>query len=171
MDKIGADFFNCVRMIKDRTGAIPAPIALPIGAEDNLEGIIDLIKMEEWVWEGEDLGASWFRRPIRDDLKDLADEWRANLIEVAVEVDDDAMEKYLDGIEPDEATLRKLIRKGCLSLAFVPVTGRFRVQEQGRAAASERRDRLPAGPARRAALHGLQPGRRDRDPQHRAQAR
>ncbi len=131
MDKIGADFFNCVKMIKDRTGAIPAPIALPIGAEDKLEGIIDLIKMEEWVWEGEDLGASWFRRPIRDDLKDLADEWRANLIEVAVEVDDDAMEKYLDGVEPDEDTLRKLIRKGCLSLAFVPVTAGSAFKNKG----------------------------------------
>ncbi len=121
MDKIGADFFNCVKMIKDRTGAIPAPIALPIGAEDKLEGIIDLIKMEEWTWRGEDLGASWTRQPIRDELKDLADEWRANLIEVAVEMDDDAMEGYLEGKEPDEDTLRQLIRKGTLSLSFVPV--------------------------------------------------
>ena len=121
MDKIGADFFNCVKMIKDRTGAIPAPIALPIGAEDQLEGIIDLIKMEEWVWKGEDLGASWVRQPIRAELQDLADEWRANLIEVAVEMDDTAMEGYLEGKEPDEATLRALIRKGCLSLSFVPV--------------------------------------------------
>ncbi len=121
MDKIGADFFNCVKMIKDRTGAIPAPVALPIGAEDKLEGIIDLIKMEEWVWKGEDLGASWVRQPIRDDLKGLADEWRANLIEVAVEMDDAAMEAYLEGEEPDEATLRSLIRKGTLSLSFVPV--------------------------------------------------
>ncbi|NYS25863.1 elongation factor G [Rhodobacteraceae bacterium 2376] len=121
MDKIGADFFNCVKMIKDRTGAIPCPVTLPIGAEDKLEGIIDLIKMEEWTWKGEDLGASWTRQPIRDDLKDLADEWRANMIEVAVEMDDDAMEAYLEGNEPDEATLRQLIRKGTLSLAFVPV--------------------------------------------------
>ena len=121
MDKIGADFFNCVKMIKDRTGAIPAPIALPIGAEDQLEGIIDLIKMEEWVWKGEDLGASWVRQPIRADLQDLADEWRANLIEVAVEMDDAAMEGYLEGKEPDEETLRALIRKGTLSLSFVPV--------------------------------------------------
>ena len=121
MDKIGADFFNCVKMIRDRTGAIPAPVALPIGAEDKLEGIIDLIKMEEWVWKGEDLGASWARQPIRDDLRDLADEWRAKLIEVAVEMDDAAMEAYLEGEEPDEATLRTLIRKGTLSLSFVPV--------------------------------------------------
>ncbi|WIV51076.1 elongation factor G [Marivivens sp. LCG002] len=121
MDKIGADYFNCVKMIKDRTGGLPCPIALPIGAEDKLEGIIDLIKMEEWVWKGEDLGASWVRQPIRADLADLADEWRANMIELAVEQDDDAMEAYLEGNEPDEATLRKLIRKGTLSLSFFPV--------------------------------------------------
>ncbi len=121
MDKIGADYFNCVRMIKDRTGATPCPVTLPIGAEDKLEGIIDLIKMEEWTWKGEDLGASWTRQPIRDELKDLADEWRANMIEIAVEMDDDAMEAYLEGNEPDEATLRQLIRKGTLSLSFVPV--------------------------------------------------
>ncbi len=121
MDKIGADFFNCVKMIKDRTGGTPMPIALPIGAEDNLEGIIDLIKMEEWVWTGEDLGANWVRQPIRDDLKDLAEEWRANMIELAVEMDDTAMEGYLEGEEPDEATLRGLIRKGTLELAFFPM--------------------------------------------------
>ena len=106
MDKIGADFFKCVEMIKDRTGGTPCPIALPIGAEDKLEGIIDLIKMEEWVWKGEDLGASWVRQPIRDDLKDVADEWRGKMIELAVEMDDDAMEADLEGNEPDEATLR-----------------------------------------------------------------
>ncbi|TCO68755.1 elongation factor G [Rhodovulum euryhalinum] len=131
MDKIGADFFNCVKMIKDRTGATPAPIALPIGAEDQLEGIIDLISMEEWTWKGEDLGASWTRQPIRDELKDLADEWRATLVELAVEQDDAAMEAYLEGNEPDEATLRKLIRKGTLSLSFVPVTAGSAFKNKG----------------------------------------
>jgi len=121
MDKTGADFMNCVRMIKDRTGATPMPIQLPIGAEDKLEGIIDLIKMEEWVYEGEDLGASWVRKPIRAGLKAEADEWRGKMIELAVEMDDDAMMAYLEGEEPDEATLRKLIRKGTLALTFVPV--------------------------------------------------
>ncbi|WP_424968688.1 elongation factor G [Dinoroseobacter sp. S375] len=121
MDKIGADFFNCVEMIQDRTGAIPAPIQIPIGAENELEGIVDLITMEEWVWAGEDLGASWERRPIRDSLKDTADEWRAKLIETAVEMDDDAMMEYLEGNEPDVDTLRALIRKGTLEIAFIPV--------------------------------------------------
>ncbi|MGH1426252.1 MAG: elongation factor G [Pseudooceanicola sp.] len=131
MDKIGADFYNCVKMIKDRTGATPVPIALPIGAEDHLEGIVDLIKMEEWVWQGEDLGASWVRQPIRAELQDVADEWRATLIENAVEMDDTAMEAYLEGEEPDEATLRKLIRAGCLSLSFVPVTAGSAFKNKG----------------------------------------
>jgi elongation factor G len=121
MDKTGADFFNCVKMIRERTGATPMPIQIPIGSEDKLEGIIDLITMEEWVYEGEDLGASWKRQPIRADLKDLADEWRHNLLELAVEQDDEAMEAYLEGNEPDVATLRKLIRKGTLSITFIPV--------------------------------------------------
>ncbi len=131
MDKIGADFFNCVNMIKDRTGATPLPIALPIGAEDKLEGIIDLIKMEEWTWKGEDLGASWTRQPIRDDLQDLAAEWRSNLVETAVEQDNDVMEAYLEGNEPDEDTLRRLIRKGTLSLSFVPVAAGSAFKNKG----------------------------------------
>jgi elongation factor G len=121
MDKIGADFFNCVRMIQDRTGATPAPIQIPIGAENELEGIVDLITMEEWVWVGEDLGATWERRPIRDSLKASADEWRGKLIETAVEMDDDAMMAYLEGEEPDIETLRSLIRKGTLAIKFIPI--------------------------------------------------
>jgi len=121
MDKIGADFFNCVRMIKDRTGATPAPVQIPIGAENELEGVVDLITMKEWVWAGDDLGASWELRDVRDSLKDTAEEWRGKLIETAVEMDDEAMEAYLEGEEPDAETLRRLIRKGTLEMAFVPV--------------------------------------------------
>ena len=121
MDKIGADFFNCVHMIEDRTGAVAAPIQIPIGAETELEGLIDLVTMEEWVWDGEDLGASWEKRPIRDSLQATADEWRAKLIEIAVDMDDDAMEAYLEGVEPDMVTLRSLIRKGTLAIKFIPV--------------------------------------------------
>ena len=121
MDKTGADFFNCVKMIKDRTGATPLPVQIPIGAEDKLEGIIDLITMEEWVYEGEDLGASWVRQPIRADLLELANEWRYNLLEIAVEQDDAAMEAYMDGTEPSVEELRVLIRKGCLSISFIPM--------------------------------------------------
>jgi len=121
MDKIGADFFNCVNMIRDRVGARPCPIQLPIGAETELEGIIDLVTMQEWVWAGEDLGASWELRPIRADLADKAAEMRNEMIEMAVEMDDDAMEAYLDGNEPDVPTLRRLIRAGTLSMTFIPV--------------------------------------------------
>ena len=121
MDKIGADFFNCVRMIKDRTGAQPAPIQLPIGAETYLEGHIDLITMQEWVWEGEDLGATWVLKPIRESMKAEAEEWRGKLIELAVEMDDAAMEAFLEGKEPDIDTLRALVRKGTLAMKFVPV--------------------------------------------------
>jgi len=121
MDKIGADFFNCVDMIRTRVAGNPLPIQLPIGAETELEGSIDLITMEEWVYLGEDLGASWERRPIRDSLKDKADEMRAEMIEMAVEMDDDVMEAYLEGNEPDVDTLRKLIRKGTIEMKFVPI--------------------------------------------------
>jgi elongation factor G len=121
MDKTGADFFNCVKMIADRTGAKPMPVQLPIGAEDRLEGIIDLLTMEEWVYQGEDLGASWVRQPVREELLAQAKEWRHNMLELAVEQDDDVMEAYLEGNEPSVETLRGLIRKGTLSLSFVPV--------------------------------------------------
>ncbi|MEJ2034590.1 MAG: elongation factor G [Maritimibacter sp.] len=131
MDKIGADFFNCVKMIKDRTGATPVPVNFPIGAEDQLEGIVDLVSMEEWVWQGEDLGATWVRQPIRAELQDTAEEWRSHLIEHAVEQDDDAMEAYLEGNEPDQETLQKLIRKGTLSLSFVPVLGGSAFKNKG----------------------------------------
>ena len=131
MDKIGADFFKCVKMIKDRTGATPAPIALPIGSEDKLEGIVDLVTMEEWVYQGEDLGASWEIRPVRESMRAEAEEWRNTLIELAVEQDDAAMEAYLEGEEPDVDTLRALIRKGCLAMAFVPVTAGSAFKNKG----------------------------------------
>ena len=121
MDKIGADFFNCVDMIRDRTGAIPAPVQFPIGAESEFEGIVDLVEMKEWVWNSEDLGASWTVQDIRADLADKAVEMRAELVELAVEQDDDAMEAFLEGDEPDVATLRRLVRMGTLNMSFVPV--------------------------------------------------
>ena len=121
MDKIGADFFNCVDMIRDRTGAIPAPVQMPIGAESEFAGIVDLVEMKEWVWNSEDLGASWVVQDIRADLADKAAEMRAELIELAVEQDDVAMEAFLEGEEPDIATLRRLIRLGTLNMSFVPV--------------------------------------------------
>ncbi|WP_323770810.1 elongation factor G [Antarctobacter sp.] len=131
MDKIGADFFNCVHMIEDRTGARAVPVGIPIGAETELEGLIDLVTMEEWLWQGEDLGASWIKAPIRESLQDMADEWRGKMIEAAVEEDDDAMEAYLEGEEPDVPTLRKLLRKGTLAMHFVPVLGGSAFKNKG----------------------------------------
>ena len=121
MDKIGADFFNCVDMIADRTGARPMAIQCPIGSETELEGLVDLVTMQEWVWAGEDLGASWEHREIRAELKDKCEEMRNEMIEMAVEMDDDAMEAYLEGEEPTVEKLRELIRKGTLEMTFVPV--------------------------------------------------
>lgn len=131
MDKIGADFFNCVHMIQDRTGALPVPVGVPIGAETELEGLVDLVTMEEWLWQGEDLGASWIKAPIRESLQDMANEWRGKMIEAAVEMDDDAMMEYLEGNEPDVPTLRKLLRKGTLEMAFVPVLGGSAFKNKG----------------------------------------
>ncbi|MBL4813830.1 MAG: elongation factor G [Rhodobacteraceae bacterium] len=121
MDKTGADFANCVEMIRTRVGGVPCPVQMPIGAETELEGIIDLITMEEWVWVGEDLGSTWEIRPIRAELLEKATEMRGEMIELAVDMDDDAMEAYLDGTEPSVELLRQLIRKGTIAMAFVPI--------------------------------------------------
>ncbi len=121
MDKIGADFYNCVDMIIDRLGATPAVIQLPIGAENDYAGHIDLVRMKAIIWDGEALGASFSEQDIPADLADKAAEYREKLIELAVEQDDDAMEAYLEGNEPDEKTLKACIRKGTIANAFVPV--------------------------------------------------
>ncbi|MEM1317400.1 MAG: elongation factor G [Pseudomonadota bacterium] len=121
MDKTGADFFRCVEMVKERLGATPVVLQLPIGAENEFEGIIDLIEMKEHVWRGEELGAKWDEVEIRDELKDQAEEYREMLIETVVEVDDEAMEAYLEGEMPDNDKLRELIRKGCINVDFFPM--------------------------------------------------
>ena len=121
MDRIGADFERCVRMIVDRLGAKPLVVQLPIGTEAELKGVVDLVKMKGIVWKDETLGAQFEYVDIPADLADAAAEWREKLVETAVEMDDDAMEAYLEGNEPDEDTLKKCIRKGTLSLTFVPV--------------------------------------------------
>jgi elongation factor G len=121
MDRMGADFYRCVDMIIDRLGAVPLVTQLPIGAEADYAGHVDLVKMKAAVWNGEELGAHFEYVDIPADLADKAAEYREKLVETAVEQDDDAMEAYLEGTEPDEATLIKCIRKGTLGLAFVPV--------------------------------------------------
>ena len=121
MDKVGADFYNTVDMIVSRLGAVPAVIQLPIGAEDQYQGHVDLVTMKAVIWDGEQLGATFTEGDIPADLADKAAEYREKLVELAVEQDDDAMEAYLEGNEPDEKTLRACIRKGTIANAFVPV--------------------------------------------------
>jgi elongation factor G len=121
MDRTGADFYRCVEMIIDRLGAVPLVTQLPIGSETEYQGIIDLVKMQAVTWKDEDLGAEFVYSDIPSDMAEQAGEWRVKLVEAAVEQDDVAMEAYLDGTEPDEATLKACIRKGTLGAAFVPV--------------------------------------------------
>ena len=121
MDKIGADFYQCLEDIKVRLGARPIAIQLPIGSESNFKGIVDLVRMKAVVWEDEQLGAKFNDAEIPADLVEKANEYRLAMIEAAVELDDDAMEAYLEGKEPSEETLRRLIRKAVITGAFFPV--------------------------------------------------
>jgi len=121
LDRMGANFDRCVSMIKDRLGARPMVMQLPIGLEADFVGVVDLVNNNAIVWLEESLGAKFEIREIPDDMKDAAEEARMHLIEMAVEQDDDVMEAYLGGEEPDVATLKKLIRKGTLNFSFVPV--------------------------------------------------
>jgi elongation factor G len=121
LDRTGANFERCVEMIKDRLGARPAVLYLPIGIEGGFKGLVDLVNNNAIIWLEESLGAKFEVTDIPDDLKDAAAKARSELIEMAVEQDDDAMEAYLEGNEPDTATLKALIRKGTLAFAFVPV--------------------------------------------------
>ncbi len=121
MDKLGADFFQCVSDIKTRLGARPVPIQLPIGIESSFKGLVDLVKMNAVIWEEESLGAKFNIVEIPADMLEQAKEYRALLIEAAVEMDDGAMERYLDGEEPDEATLKALIRKAVIGRVWYPI--------------------------------------------------
>jgi elongation factor G len=121
LDRTGASFERCVGMIKDRLGARPAVLYLPIGIESQFIGLVDLVENRAIIWLDESLGAKFEYREIPDDMKDLAAAARSELIEIAVEQDEAVMEAYLEGNEPDTATLKKLIRKGTLAFDFVPV--------------------------------------------------
>jgi elongation factor G len=121
MDRIGADFYRCVEMIKDRLGARPLVLHLPIGVESDYAGIVDLLRNTAVVWKDENLGAEFEDQPIPAELAEKAAEYRQHLIEMAVEMDDNAMEAYLEGREPDLETLKRCIRKGAIAMTFVPV--------------------------------------------------
>jgi elongation factor G len=121
MDRIGADFFMSVKTIEDKLGAKPLVLQLPIGAESNFVGIVDLVRMKGIVWKDESLGAEFVVGDIPENLKAQAAEYRAKLIETAVEMDDAALEAYLGGEEPSEEVLKKCVRKGTVDSKFYPV--------------------------------------------------
>ena len=121
MDKVGADFFQCLKDIIDRLGAKPVALQLPIGAEQQFKGVVDLVRMKGIVWDDELLGADYKDIEIPADMLDQAKEYREKLVEAAVELDDTAMTAYLEGSEPDEATLKALIRRAVITGAFYPV--------------------------------------------------
>ncbi|QKV18242.1 elongation factor G [Oricola thermophila] len=121
MDKIGADFYRCVEMIETRLGAKPIVLQLPVGAENEFAGCVDLIEMKALIWKSENLGAEWDVVEIPAELQAKAEEYREKLIETAVEIDEAAMEAYLEGEMPDSDKLRELIRKGTCNVDFFPV--------------------------------------------------
>ena len=121
MDRTGADFYNALDTIKERLGANTLVLQLPIGAESDFQGVIDLVRMKAIVWNGEELGASFDIVDIPAEFADKAAEYREQLVEKAVEQDDAVLEAYFEGQEPDEATLKACIRKGTIANAFVPV--------------------------------------------------
>jgi elongation factor G len=121
MDKIGADFYNCVADLVKRLGVKPVPLQLPIGIENTFKGVVDLVEMRGIVWHDESLGAKYDIVAIPDDMVEQAQEYRGKLIEAVAELDDDVMAAFFEGKEPDTATIKRLIRKAVLTGAFYPV--------------------------------------------------
>ena len=121
MDKTGADFYMCLADIKEKLGARAIPLQLPIGAENEFRGMVDLITMRAYVWDGDGKDANFSEQDIPADLVEQATQFRSEMIEAAVEMDDDVMATYLDGQEPDADTLRRLIRAATVTRTFYPM--------------------------------------------------
>ena len=121
MDRLGANFFRCYDMVKTMLGANPVAVQIPIGAEEAFSGVIDLVKMKAIVWDGEEMGATFSENDIPEDMQELAAEWREKLLDAVCELDDDVCMAYLDGEEPDQETIKALIRKGCIAMDLVPM--------------------------------------------------
>jgi elongation factor G len=121
LDRTGADFFRCVEMIKERLGAKPLVMQIPVGIEASLKGVVDLIKMKAVLWKDEKLGAEFEYTDIPENLKAISDKYRKELVETAVEQDEKLMDDYLNGKEISEKDLISCVRKGCLKFDFVPV--------------------------------------------------
>ncbi|MEW6436422.1 MAG: elongation factor G [Pseudomonadota bacterium] len=157
MDKIGADFFRCVDDIKNKVGGRPVCVQLPIGAESDFKGIIDLVRMKAVVWEDEGLGAKYHDEEIPAGLKEQAEKYREALVEAAVELDDDVMAAYLDGTLPDEATLKRLVRKAVRDITFIPIFCGSAFKNKGvQPLLDAVVDYLPS-PVDRAAIKGVDP--------------
>ena len=120
LDRLGADFYRVVKQIEDVLGANPLVMVLPIGTEDDFIGVVDLLTRKAWVWDSSGDPTNYEIQDVPADMVDSVEEWREKLIETAVEQDDDAMEKYLDGEEPSMETLQACIRKGTINLDFFP---------------------------------------------------
>jgi elongation factor G len=121
MDRIGADFFKVVGEVEEKLGAKPVVLQVPIGAEENFAGVVDLITMKAIIWEEETLGAKFHEEEIPEDLRPVAEEWRERMVEALADVDEDLMMKYLEGEEITEDEIRKAIRKGTIEIKFFPM--------------------------------------------------
>jgi elongation factor G len=166
MDKTGADFFMCLADIKDKLGARAVPLQIPIGAEADFKGVVDLIEMKSITWDSDGKDAKMIKGEIPADLADKAAEFRAAMIEAAVEMDDAVMETYLDGKEPDEDTLRRLIRKATITRAFYPMMCGSAFKNKGvQLLLDAVVDFLPA-PSDRNAYSGIDPKTGNESPRH-----
>jgi len=121
MDRIGADFFKVVGEVEEKLGAKPLPLQVPIGAEEEFKGVVDLITMKAIIWEEETLGAKFHEEEIPEDLRGVAEEWREKMVEALADVDEDIMMKYLEGEEISEDEIRKAIREGTIGIKFFPM--------------------------------------------------
>ncbi len=120
LDRMGADFYRVVKQVEDVLAANPLVMTLPIGIEDDFSGVVDLLTRKAWIWDDSGDPTKFEITDVPDDMKDKVEEYREKLIETAVEQDDEAMEKYLEGEEPDLETIKRCIRKGTIDLAFFP---------------------------------------------------
>ncbi len=121
MDRMGANFENVIEQIKNRLGANPLPVQIPIGAEENFIGVVDLIEMKAIVWEEETLGAKYHYEEIPADLKDKAEEYRTKMLETLADINDEIMEKYIEGKEITPEEIKKAIREATIGFKLVPV--------------------------------------------------
>ncbi len=120
LDRLGADFYRVVKQVEDVLGANPLVMTLPIGEEDNFSGVVDLLTRKAWIWDDSGDPTKYEVTDVPEDMTDLVEEYREKLIETAVEQNDEAMEKYLEGEEPDMDTIKQCIRQGTIDLAFFP---------------------------------------------------